>query len=66
MSFNLVAAEVKILETRQQGQVGPQRFGTIGADVVVAQVKMLHSSVTNKPACFLSLVTNPLRSIPKT
>ena len=41
ISTNLIAAEVKLLDGYEAGQVGPQRLDPIGTNVVAAEVKLL-------------------------
>ena len=36
-----IVAEVKVLEGRELGQVGPQRFGTIGTNRIPIKVEAL-------------------------
>ena len=53
-----IAAEAKVLEGREVCQVGPQRLGTIGTDVSIAEVKVLEG---REPVSYthLTLPTTP-------
>ena len=53
-----IVSEVKVLEGRELGQVGPQRLGTIGTDCIESKVKVLEGREVGQVGPHLAQLTS--------